>query len=66
MKRRMVILSLLALGLAVLQGGCRSGTWFPKNKPAHRETLWEAQKRLSDAPGHPYDADRMSVRKDKR
>jgi hypothetical protein len=66
MKRHMVILPLLALGLAVFQGGCRSGTWFPKNRPAQRETLCEAQKRLSEAPGHPYDADRQSVRKDKR
>ncbi len=68
MKRHMVLLPLLAIGLAVLQGGCGSGTWFPKDKPktAHRDTLQEAQKRLHEEPGHPYDADRRSVRKDRR
>ena len=68
MKRHLVILPLLAIGLAVLQGGCRSGTWFPKNKPrpARRETLQEAQERLSEEPGHPSDPDRRSVRKDRR
>ena len=68
MKRHLVILPLLAIGLAVLLGGCRSGTWFPKNKPRprHRDTLQEAQERLIAEPGHPYDPDRRSVREDRR